>query len=164
MQKKNNYISSNFLLFFILVLISFVSYLFFFQKKFTERNSLGQNQGVSYLRTLPDHSIIEWEVSGKKLMVEVVNTGKSIEKGLGERESLDGADGMLFVFEQFVRPGFWMKGMMFPIDLYWIQSGRVIGSEKNMIPVSEEKLQLFYPPEKVDMVLEIPVSKGISLE
>lgn len=113
-----------------------------------------------------DHQIIKYQIGGKRLNVEVVNTPLSIEQGLGGRGSLE-ADGMLFVFDEQVQPVFWMKDMKFPIDLYWIKDGNIIGFEKNLLPPEnlndQENLPRYYFPGFVDMVLEIPLSKGIDL-
>lgn len=112
---------------------------------------------LANLRSLPDHSTINWQLEGKSLKVEVVNTPASITQGLGERTSLD-TDGMLFVFSQPTQPIFWMKGMLFPIDIIWMKDGKVVGIEKNVQPpapgTADSQLERLPAPQLVDMVLE----------
>jgi len=66
-----------------------------------------------------------------------------------------------------VTTSFWMKDMLFPIDLYWIANEQIVGVEKNMLPPndlnSQETMKVYYSPGMVDMVLEIPTNKDILL-
>lgn len=113
-----------------------------------------------------DGEVINWSIADRQLKVKLASAPTSIETGLGNITELSEADGMLFVFNQPVKPIFWMKDMKFAIDLYWIKSGKIIGVEKNMLPpatADDESLQKYYAPSFVDMVLEIPVSKNIQL-
>jgi uncharacterized membrane protein (UPF0127 family) len=116
------------------------------------------------VKWINDHEVVEWSIDGKEMNVEVVNTPTSIEKGLSDRDKLD-SDGMLFVFPTSVKASFWMTDMKFPIDLYWIKDGKIIGVEENMLPPEEgapvEEMRMYDSPGYVDMVLEIPVEKNI---
>ena len=84
---------------------------------------------------------------------EVVNTETRIEKGLGGRTSLPEGRGMLFAMSQDDTQHFWMKGMLFPIDIIWIENGRVIGCEKNISPSDP---RTFASPSDAGYVLEVP--------
>lgn len=115
-----------------------------------------------------DHDVINWRIANKDLRVEVVNTTKSIELGLGNRDILE-ADAMLFVFPSSVTTSFWMANMKFPIDLYWIRDGKIIGKEENMLPPEEielitGELEIYDSPGYIDMVLEVPVSKNLEIQ
>ncbi len=54
--------------------------------------------------------------------VEIVRTQALREKGLSGRVSLDSDKGMLFIFPEPGRYGFWMPDMHFPIDIIWIDA------------------------------------------
>lgn len=84
---------------------------------------------------------------------EVVNTETRIEKGLGGRTSLPEGRGMLFAMSEDDTQNFWMKGMLFPIDIIWIENGRVIGCEKNISPSDQ---RIFTSPSDAGYVLEVP--------
>ena len=59
--------------------------------------------------------------------VEIARTPQERARGLGERDSLPGSSGMLFVFESGRAPTFWMKGMRFPLDFIWVgQDCRIV--------------------------------------
>lgn len=109
------------------------------------------------LSELPDRSIIDWQLEGQPLTVEVVNTPTSITQGLSGRKEL-ATDGMLFVLPEPIEASFWMKDMYFPIDIIWIADEKVVGIERNVQPPTPgtptEELELFTAPEPVEMVLE----------
>ncbi|OGZ02982.1 MAG: hypothetical protein A2430_01060 [Candidatus Liptonbacteria bacterium RIFOXYC1_FULL_36_8] len=90
-----------------------------------------------------------------KFLAEAADTAGKRMKGLSGRESLGEREGMIFIYSKPGRPGFWMKGMEFPIDIVWIKEEKVVGITENMMPESFWKGKIFYPPETADMVLEI---------
>lgn len=114
-------------------------------------------QKDAFLRSVPDHSVVKWELGGQSLTVEVVRTPESITQGLGGRETL-AADGMLFLLPRRDQPVFWMKDMRFPIDIIWIDDGRIVGIERNVQPpmlgAPDSQLQRVIAPQEVNMVLE----------
>ncbi len=79
----------------------------------------------------------EVSVPKGKVFVEVVDTPASREQGLSGRTGLGENEGMLFVFENSGRYGFWMKDMIFAIDIVWInKDGIVVHVERNVAPDS----------------------------
>ncbi len=100
-------------------------------------------------------------VGNTKVTVEVVKTGEERQKGLSGRTTLDANSGMLFVFAQKkVFPSFWMKDMLFPLDIIWIADGKVTKIDKNVpIPKPEANqlstLALYNPDKPIDYVLEV---------
>lgn len=98
-------------------------------------------------------------INGKEINVEVAKTAKEREKGLGERQSLDKDNGMLFIFDSAKSPVFWMKGMEFPIDIIWIKNGKIIQIDRNVpIPkagVQDTRLPTYSAHDSIDYVLEV---------
>ena len=89
------------------------------------------------------------------IRVEVADTFETRAKGLSGRESLPDDRGVLFVFDRPRRHGFWMKNMNFTIDIVWIsESLQVVGITEEVTP--ETFPEIFYPPEPVKYVLELP--------
>ncbi len=90
----------------------------------------------------------------------IPKTREEHAKGLGERDTLNETDGMLFQISQGINPtAFWMKGMRFPLDFIWIKDGVVTQIHTN-IPVPEpntddRQLPLIIPNDRVDAVLEV---------
>lgn len=88
------------------------------------------------------------------LLVEYAKTLKEWELGLSGRKFLPIDHGLLFVFEKPGRYGFWMKDMLFPIDIVWMDpSYRVIAIAPDLSPSTYP--ETFYPPVPVLYVLEI---------
>lgn len=94
--------------------------------------------------------------------VEIAGIPLKRSIGLSTHEILPLNSGMLFVFPDEHIPGFWMKDMNFSLDIIWINSDfEIVGIEKNLQPcVNEENCKIFYPPEKIEYVLEI--NSGLS--
>jgi uncharacterized membrane protein (UPF0127 family) len=96
-----------------------------------------------------------------KLTVEVADTKSSRELGLSGRPSMGKEEGMLFVFDVPGRYGFWMKDMLFPLDIVWInQNGFVVEVERNAKPESYPKTYMNASP--ASYVLEL--NSGIAEE
>jgi uncharacterized membrane protein (UPF0127 family) len=100
------------------------------------------------------------KVANVALNIEIADTEEKRQKGLGGRKSLAEGSGMLFVFPQKqVFPSFWMKGMLIPLDMIWINKGFVVKIDKNVpAPAAEtpdSKLPFYRPNSAVDYVLEV---------
>ena len=94
----------------------------------------------------------------KEFKVEVAGTPLARSEGLSLRDSLGLEEGMLFLFKDSGKHGFWMKDMKFAIDIVWIQGDRIVGFKKNAQPEPEKSmfnLTTYRPPTEVDKVLEI---------
>lgn len=91
--------------------------------------------------------------------VEIANTDSLREKGLGGRSSLHEDSGMLFSFDgKKVTPVFWMKGMLIPIDIFWISDNKIIKIDKNVQTpkdgTKDSSLTKYSSGKPVDHVLE----------
>lgn len=99
-------------------------------------------------------------VGTKSIQVEIANTKALREKGLSGRKSLPTESGMFFVFDtKKANPTFWMKGMLFPLDMIWISDGKIIQINKNIpVPVAgtpDTKLATLSAEKPIDYVLEV---------
>lgn len=94
-----------------------------------------------------------------KIYAEIVDTRESREQGLSGRKGLAEDEGMLFVFDQSGKYGFWMKDMLFAIDMVWInKDGVVVHVERNATPESYFSVtppQTFVNVPEAKYVLEI---------
>jgi uncharacterized protein len=77
------------------------------------------------------------------------------ERGLSGRDELPDGRGMLFVYSGSAVRSYWMKGMRFPLDIIWIDRGRVTGVEAD-VPVPQGDLPLYSSRTPADRVLEVP--------
>jgi uncharacterized protein len=95
-------------------------------------------------------------VSNTLIPVEVAREYTAIQKGLSGRPYLDQNSGMLFVFPKASIYSFWMPDMNFPIDILWINNGRVVDTDENMTNVFDPANPRYYRPSSpAQFVLEI---------
>ncbi len=91
-----------------------------------------------------------------ELVVELAQTPAHWEKGLSDRTSLQGIDGMLFLFPHYHVPLFWMKDTHIPLDMIWIKDNVVVEITKDVQPDSSVNPPTYSPSQVVDTVLEVP--------
>ncbi len=98
--------------------------------------------------------VVPLVVGDEEFAVEVVDTPLSRAQGLGGREGLATSTGMLFVFEEPDSYSFWMKDMVFPIDIIWIDTDWcVVNVAYNVSP--DTYPDHFTPSGKASFVLEV---------
>ena len=111
-----------------------------------------------YKQTYPVKLIL----GGKVFSVEVSDTKELLEKGLSGHKPLENDGGMLFIFSKSDKHGFWMKDMLFPIDIIWMDSSwRIIHIEKSLTPDTYPKI--FTPQSDSMYVLEISSGESENL-
>jgi uncharacterized membrane protein (UPF0127 family) len=94
-------------------------------------------------------------IGAQRFPVEVAATPDARERGLSGRPGLAAASGMWFVLANIGQPGFWMRGMNFPIDLIWVSPElRVVGAT-TLPPCRNDPCPISYPEAPVAYVLEI---------
>jgi len=94
------------------------------------------------------------EFGGVSLRIEYATSTMALEKGLGGRTNVPSDYGMLFVFPEDDYYGFWMKDMLVPIDIFWLDDkGRVVSIAEDVAPSSYPSV--FYPSASARYVLEI---------
>jgi len=98
--------------------------------------------------------------TGDELCLELAQTASARARGLGGREFLPKNYGMLFVFDKEGERTFWMKGMLIPIDIIWINKDRqVVHVEENVPPPEPEtpinQLKTYHSEQPALFVLEV---------
>lgn len=94
------------------------------------------------------------ELGGDNFSVEVADTNETRQCGLSYRESLREGAGMLFVFENSDFHGIWMREMLFPIDIIWLDENfsivdLKIGASPDFYP------EIFTPKSPARFVIEV---------
>jgi uncharacterized membrane protein (UPF0127 family) len=91
--------------------------------------------------------------------MEVADTNQLKEKGLSGHAPLAKNQGMLFVFKTPDAYGFWMKDMLFPLDIIWLgEDYRVVHVEHAVSPDTYPKI--FTPTSPALYVLEISAGQA----
>lgn len=95
------------------------------------------------------------QINERTIRVEIADSPAERERGLSGKAGLGEDEGMLFVFEEDGRPAFWMKDMLFAIDIMWIsRDGAIVHIEENVAP--ETYPASFAPRSEARYVVELP--------
>ncbi len=87
---------------------------------------------------------------------EVAKTAVQKQNGLMGRKQLGDAEGMLFVYDSEIRPAFWMKNMLIPLDFVWLdRKGQVVDLHRDVPPCGKECPSIV-SRAPLTYVLEIP--------
>ncbi|MDO8548343.1 MAG: DUF192 domain-containing protein [bacterium] len=103
--------------------------------------------------------IIQVQIGGATVAVEVADTEATRGLGLSFRNSLLPGHGMLFIFDTPGNYGFWMKDMSFNLDIIFAdERGNIITIDRGLSPSSYLKNppEVFYPTSNAKYVLEVP--------
>ncbi len=125
-------------LFAVILIIMFIDY------RFSNKTSFCRN------------GINEISIDNKKIHVLVADDEEERQLGLSNHKILEPNEGMLFVFQSDTKPSFWMKDMLFPINIFWIDRNNIIiGVTSN---VSPDTYPLTFSPDRpIRFVLETSV-------
>lgn len=87
--------------------------------------------------------------------VELAMTHEERRVGLMSRTNLSEENGMLFIFDKERIHKFWMKDMIIPLDVIWIdEKGIIVYIDKNVMPC-DEYCKSFGPELSTKFVLEL---------
>lgn len=93
--------------------------------------------------------------------VEIAKTSDARTNGLSNRMKLYNNEGMLFAFNSMFNQSFWMKDMLFPIDIIFFDSNwKIVLIESNLQPDSYPKT--FGNNVLSQYVLEINANEAVS--
>lgn len=100
------------------------------------------------------------------LFVTVVVSPSALERGLSGQSEVP-MQGMLFVLPERAIPNFWMKDMLFDLDLIWIDNSTIADITSN-VPAPDKQTPLnelarYSPTKPVTLVLEIPAGQSEQL-
>jgi uncharacterized membrane protein (UPF0127 family) len=87
--------------------------------------------------------------------VEIVSKDEDMQRGLQFRSALGKEEGMLFIFADADRHGFWMKDTLIPLDIIWLDYAHRIVHIASVPPCASDPCPVFMPPKEASYVLEI---------
>lgn len=108
--------------------------------------------------------LAEVRIGGRWISAEVAASPSSRERGLSGRKGLKEDSGMLFVFQEKGFQAFWMKKMLFPIDIVWIDGQTIVDMAPNVpLPAgADADLPVYRPRAPADFVLEVRAGTATS--
>ena len=135
-------------------------FLLFFAAAFTFLIFLSLN----YQRTKPETlgEEVTLKIGAAQIDAEIADANEEIVQGLSTRTTLGENSGMYFVLEKREIAKFWMKDMLFSLDIIWIDDGKIIGIVKEAPTPSDKDIPTYTSPGPVTHVLE--VNAGFSKE
>lgn len=87
--------------------------------------------------------------------IEIAQTPTQQEVGLAKYQTLEINKGMYFPFNYPDFYTFWMKGMRFPIDIIFINNGKIVTIFSNVKPEKNYQDFIYKPTAPSNAVLEI---------
>ena len=112
--------------------------------------------GIAYFILNKEESEKKISLGRCKFDIEESISKESQVRGLSNRDLLCDKCGMLFIFSQSDRYGFWMKDMRFDLDFVWIDGNRVVDLRENIPKDYRGDLK---PKISINKVLEINAGK-----
>lgn len=88
--------------------------------------------------------------------VRLAVTDAEKQRGLSGTESLASNEGMLFDFETPGYWGIWMKDMLIPIDIVWLDEEKMVVTIVKNAPPELGEDETYRPTEPARYVLELP--------
>ena len=90
-----------------------------------------------------------------ELAVEIVDSPGERSRGLQGRESLPERSGMLFLYDEDTRGGFWMKDTRVPLSIAFLDAGGLILAILDMEPCRADPCPVYEPGVAYRSALEV---------
>ncbi len=115
------------------------------------------NQKNNFIKNYPNLSVMSYTVENKTYKLLVADTQVKWEKGLMFYRTLDGVDGMIFLFPDSAPRTFWNQNTLMDLKLLWINNDKVIGQSD--LPSIEKSKQIVTvsSPGPANKVIELPI-------
>lgn len=121
---------------------------------FVSREVIKSHNNQDFINYYTSQSSTKISFPDGYITADVAVTEIDRQRGLSGRKTLDDNSGLLFVFENPDKHGFWMKDMEFSIDIVWIdENKKIVGISSNLSPRTYP--ETFLPPQKIKYALEI---------
>lgn len=95
------------------------------------------------------------KIGGAQIYAEIADANEEIVQGLSTRTTLEENSGMYFVLKKREIATFWMKDMLFSLDIIWIDAGKIVGIVKEAPISSGKDIPTYTSPGPVTHVLEV---------
>lgn len=119
-----------------ILFIACIIIIFFISSSILHGFSLQANNSTSTdVNFFPNYERATISINGFNVTVAIASTDEQRINGLSGIEKLNENEGMLFLFDEPSKHGFWMNKMYIPIDIIWLDSNnKVVHIEKQLEP------------------------------
>lgn len=130
----------------ILLIVAFTSGAYMAYRIYKEKTAMPVYSGFT---------ISDYTVDGKKYQLLIADSDTKWSQGLMFYRSLEGVDGMIFVFPDKRMRTFYNKNTFMDLTLLWLDGKRVVGTAQ--LPSIEKSKDIVYvnSPEQVTTVIEL---------
>gem|GEM_PF-316959 len=101
------------------------------------------------------YPLVSVRINGVSKKLLVADSPERWSQGLMYARSLEGADGMLFVFPESSPLSFWNKNTVSDLTLYWMRGDTIVGTADMKSIEKTKEVVSFSSPSPVDRVAEI---------
>jgi uncharacterized membrane protein (UPF0127 family) len=113
-------------------------------------------QYLNYDVPVGERPIRVLSLNGTPIRAEVVYPGPDTQRGLGGRSQMPLDEGMLFELQYEDIHSFWMKDMLIPIDIIWINGDKVVEMAEYLPPPRRYEVPVTHTPSALaNRVLEV---------
>ncbi len=110
----------------VFIIFAFILSIFYFYSDFYEP-TYNAECGKYENRTL--------KIKNNEMFLTIADDDCKRRSGLSNSKQLDASHGMLFIFNEEGKHGFWMKDMNYSIDIVWLNKNKeIIGIKNNVKP------------------------------
>ncbi len=114
-----------------------------------------------YLKKILKNKFYYQKINEKTYKLLKATTPSQWQKGLmfyKNKNELNGADGMIFIFPDKNYRIFWNKNTYLDLDVYWINDNKIVG--KDFLPSIDKTKEIYtiFSKEKVNKVVELVAS------
>jgi len=118
---------------------------------------------ISVPDPLKDFPVTSVKLNGKKLIVALADNPARWKQGLQHVADISPLEGMLFVFPQELRTGFWMKDTEMALQIGFFNSRGELLESVTLQPCRSSSCPSHTPEETFQYVLELPADSEINL-
>lgn len=111
----------------------------------------------NYLQENPSWKTAKATIKNHSFKLHIAKSSKDKQIGLSQKKNLPDDYAMIFPFEKPDYYSFWMRNMVFPIDIIFIKDNSIVTIYPDIKPPASQNdiLQIFKPKIPADTVLEI---------
>lgn len=102
-------------------------------------------------------------IGEQTINLEVADTPQKRGIGLMFRDSLPSDRGMIFTFDRPQNVTFWMKNVRFPLDMIFLQNGRIVSIAANVPPCTNDPCPSYGSPSLFNAVIELGGGRAAEL-
>ena len=124
----------------------------------------GSDATTTTIDPVPGFARLAVTVSGDEWRVAVADTPELRQQGLMGVTDLGDLDGMLFVFEEDVSNGFWMKNTLIPLDIAFFSVEGALVDLLRMTPCEADPCEIYQPSGSYRYAIETEVGRWDAID